>query len=302
MARVSETAAMLDGATLTLLDVGAANGAPLRWDPYASLIDYVAVEPDPRSAETLASNKKSGYRSSSTITSGLWSESCELQLNLCRKPEVSSVLKPNSQFLAHFPDAGRFDVVDCTSMKVTTIDAVVDERGISFDAVKVDVQGAELQVLLGAKKALADVLLIEAEVEFVPLYENQPLFGTICHELGRQGFEFVDFLTLYRWHPQHLDGTGQLVFADALFMRSPESIKSQDSKIHRKYAALASIYQRGEMLARLANSVDDSSLSHLLRKLEQAVSRDTSRSQKFLNSAARLARIRDYSLRAHLLN
>lgn len=292
----------MDGASLTLLDVGAANGAPPRWDPYASLINYVAVEPDPRSAETLTSNKKSGYRSSSAITSGLWSESCELQLNLCRKPEVSSVLKPNSRFLAHFPDAGRFDVVGRTSMKVTTIDAVVAERGFGFDAVKVDVQGAELEVLLGANKALDDALLIEVEVEFMPLYENQPLFGTICHKLEQQGFEFVDFLTLYRWHAQHLDGTGQLVFADALFMRSPESIKSHDSTIHRKYAALASIYQRGEMLARLASSVEDSSLSHQFRKLEQVVSKDNSRSQRLLNSAARLARIHDYSVRAHLLH
>lgn len=292
---------MLDGATLTLLDVGAANGAPRRWDAFASLINYVAVEPDPRSAETLAVNKRSGYRSTTSVPSGLWSERCELQLNLCRKPEVSSILKPNFRFLSHFPDAGRFDIVGHATMNVTTIDAVVAERGTGFDAVKVDVQGAESEVLLGATNALSDVLLIEAEVEFLSLYENQPLFGTICHRLEQQGFEFVDFLTLYRWHPRHLDGTGQLVFADALFMRSPESIKSRDSTIHRKYAALATMYQRGEMLARLASSVEDSSLGHLFRQLERAVSHDNSRSQWLLNSAARLARIRDYSFRAHLL-
>jgi FkbM family methyltransferase len=301
-ARAQRTRSILSGGALTLLDVGAANGAPSRWDPYASLTNYIAVEPDPRSIETLASTKKNGYRSSSTITSGLWSETRDIDLNLCRKPEVSSVYAPNTAFLRRFPEAGRFDVVGRTSMKVTTLDAVATELDMTIDALKIDVQGAELDVLLGAEKTLESVLLIEAEVEFVSLYENQSLFGSVSHMLSQQGFEFLDFLALYRWHPRHLDGTGQLVFADALFMRTPESLKAETTSTLRKYAALAMIYQRGEVLSRLAKVVDDPSLVRELEMLERFVSDHISQSRQILNFAARAARIRDNALHAHMIH
>lgn len=291
-ASVAKTTQLLRDSALTLLDVGAAGGAPLRWNPYASLINYVAVEPDPRSTETLASTNKDGYRSCGIVTLGLWSETRDLELNLCRKAQVSSVYVPNATFLGHFSGAERYDIVGRTTMKVTTIDAIATEQRINIDALKIDVQGAELEVLRGAERVLDDVLLVEAEVEFVSLYENQPLFGSVSHMLGQRGFELVDFVTLTRWHPRSGQfGTGQLVFADALFMRTPESLKSKTSTTHRKYAALAMMYQRGEMLARLARVVNDSSLIRQLEELEQFVSIHTSQSQRLLSVAARVARL-----------
>lgn len=302
VACVTKTEHVLKDSSLTLLDVGAADGAPPRWSPYASLIHYVAVEPDSRSAQTVATTKTGGYLSSAVVPSGLWSESRAIDLNLCRKPQVSSVYEPNTDFLLNFPNPERFDIVDSKSMNVTTIDAVTTERNISFDGLKIDVQGAEREVLRGAEKALDQVLLVEAEVEFIPLYKNQPLFGAVSEILAEREFEFVDFLAMYRWHPHHLDGTGQLVFADALFMRTPESLKSEISITQRRYAALSMIYQRGEMLSRLARVVEDPALVREFEDLALFVSNHTSRSQRLLNIAGRVARIRDHALQAHLLH
>ena len=41
-----------------------------------------------------------------------------------------------------------------------------------IDFIKIDVQGAELDVFKGGKKALENVLKIICEMEFVPLYES----------------------------------------------------------------------------------------------------------------------------------
>ena len=57
-----------------------------------------------------------------------------------------------------------------------------------FDAIKLDVQGAELDVLKGAQKKLSAATLVLSEVEFIPLYENQPLFGDVDGFLRAHGF------------------------------------------------------------------------------------------------------------------
>ena len=53
---------------------------------------------------------------------------------------------------------------------------------------KLDVQGAELQVLQGAEKLLPIIDAIYCEVSFVELYERQPTAGAIVSFLDRHGF------------------------------------------------------------------------------------------------------------------
>ncbi len=53
---------------------------------------------------------------------------------------------------------------------------LVDLDGLSdIDLIKIDVQGAELDVFRGGGKALANALMVITEVEFVELYTGQPL-------------------------------------------------------------------------------------------------------------------------------
>ena len=50
-----------------------------------------------------------------------------------------------------------------------------------IDLLKMDVQGGELGILKGANQLLAQqkIDVIYSEVFFVPMYQNQPLFGEI---------------------------------------------------------------------------------------------------------------------------
>src|SRR5207244_10748162 len=56
------------------------------------------------------------------------------------------------------------------------------------DAMRIDTQGSELDVLRGAEATLASVRLIEVEVEFNELYEGIALFPAIDQYLRQQGF------------------------------------------------------------------------------------------------------------------
>ena len=45
------------------------------------------------------------------------------------------------------------------------------------DILKLDIQGAELDVLRHGVKTLESAVIIESEVEFLELYKGQPIFG-----------------------------------------------------------------------------------------------------------------------------
>jgi protein O-GlcNAc transferase len=62
-----------------------------------------------------------------------------------------------------------------------------------IDFVKIDVQGAELAVFQGGEKVLRNAMLVQTEVEFVELYENQPLFADVDRLLRSHGYQFHTF-------------------------------------------------------------------------------------------------------------
>jgi hypothetical protein len=57
-----------------------------------------------------------------------------------------------------------------------------------LDFLKMDVQGAEREVLAHGRAKLADTVVIQTEVSFVPLYRGQPVFGEIDLALRELGF------------------------------------------------------------------------------------------------------------------
>ncbi len=91
------------------------------------------------------------------------------------------------------------------------------EKIEKINILKIDVQGADLMVLKGAEKALEGrkIDLIFIEVEFVELYEKQPLFHDISAYLHLKGYH------LYSLYNMSISSKGQLIYGDAVFI-SPD--------------------------------------------------------------------------------
>ena len=299
---------ILSGQSISLLDIGAANGIAPRWHRFKQHINYFGVEPDPRSEHSvLLKNSKSEFKSETLITKALWSSEGTIQLNLCRKPMTSSTFKPNEQFASLFPDATRFDVMESIELPSTTIDIISTELNQNFDVIKLDIQGAELEVLKGSTTAINNVLAAEIEVEFHHLYEGQPLFDKIFNLMKQQNFEFIDFVSLYRWAPIRHTGLGQLTFADALFMRSPELIsESSDTSLIRRYATVCAIYERGDLLIRLSRAIGtdglSSDLSSQILECGNLISIRTHKTQSKYIFASKLIQLQHPSARVHMIH
>lgn len=91
------------------------------------------------------------------------------------------------------------------------------EKINKINILKIDVQGADLMVLKGAEKALDSrkIDLIFIEVEFMELYEKQPLFHDISAYLHLKGYH------LFSLYNMSISSQGQLIYGDAVFI-SPD--------------------------------------------------------------------------------
>jgi FkbM family methyltransferase len=210
-------------APLTLIDVGASGGPPPRWQGLANKAEIIGFEPDRRAAESM--KPRPGFR---YLNVALYSHVGRVRLYFTRKQECSSVFPPNRTFLDGFPESDRFDVVGSEEVDVDTLDRQLVDAGIEDpDFLKLDVQGAELAVLQGGLATLEQRLVgVQAEVCFVPLYEGQPLFSDVDIFLKKFGFELFDLsCEFWKRGPAPMAGSarGQLIFADAVYLKSAEA-------------------------------------------------------------------------------
>jgi len=82
-----------------------------------------------------------------------------------------------------------------------------------FELMKIDVQGAELEVLAGAGEVLREVQAVFMEISFAEYNRGAPLFVETVAAMDRYGFWLTDLADLRRGR------AGALLQADALFLR-----------------------------------------------------------------------------------
>jgi FkbM family methyltransferase len=143
----------------------------------------------------------------------------------CYAPGMTSLLQPNAEVLSlfhGFSEWGR--VVRTEEIETVRLDDVHETEGLDF--LKVDIQGAELLVFENAVERLATALVIQTEVEFLPMYVGQPLFSDVERFLRQHGFMLHRFQPLVSRAVKPLfvknnifAGFGQLVWTDAIFVR-----------------------------------------------------------------------------------
>jgi FkbM family methyltransferase len=162
----------------------------------------------------------------------------------CESPFMSSLFEPNIALLEKFHNlAPFFRVIDTHEVETKRLDDIPATAGADF--LKVDVQGGELLVFQGAKQRLKDVLVIHTEVEFVPMYINQPLFADIDLFLRLQGFALHRLLSPsgLTFRPVVLRNdtnaiSNQLMWADAVYVRDFMALEQLPSDSLLKLAAI----------------------------------------------------------------
>lgn len=169
----------------TVVDVGASHGqfalvARHRF-PGARLI---CVEPQPAAARLIERVAGSGVE---VITAAAGAQEGEATLHVAAADDSSSLLPIGERQVREFP--GTHQVATLAVPLVALDRAVAAPRGPIL--LKIDVQGGEMAVLLGAERLLDAVATVLVECSFAELYEGQPLAGDIVAFLRDRGFRLT---------------------------------------------------------------------------------------------------------------
>lgn len=173
-------------------------------------------------------------------------------------PACTSLYPPNQPCTDRFVGfQDSMKLISTIQIEITTLDAFCQSQGIEgIDFLQIDVQGADLDVLKGASQILRQSILgVLTEVEFLPLYIDQPLFADVDVHLRGQGFTLFDLITDNPWcrvtrsrSPiRSTKRAGQLTWADACYLKDPlqpnaDSTLKQPDRIF-KLACIADVLE-----------------------------------------------------------
>jgi FkbM family methyltransferase len=222
---------------LTLIDIGARGGLQPNWKRAQGHLRLVGFEPDPAEYARLAA--AADPRRAVYINAAVGREAAELTLNVGREGGTSSLLEPNLAFLRRFPRPERYEVVKRVPIATDRLDVLLPRNGVDDpDFIKIDTQGAELPILEGARETLAHSIVgVEVEVLFAPLYHGQSAFGDVDALLRGLGFQLFDMRHSY-WKraagSRYGGPKGQLVFGDALYLKTEEGLAEQLGALGRR--------------------------------------------------------------------
>jgi FkbM family methyltransferase len=215
----------------TIIDVGAAHG---RWSLEAQKVypnaRYLLVEPlveystDPDSV-------RARLNGAIQVEAAATREAAVVELHVHEDLVGSS--------LRHEHDGTEFDGLP-RQVRGIPVDMLVSEHRLSAPyLLKIDVQGAELDVLAGASQTLTETELVFVEVSLFQFYKGGPVFNDVTAHMAGLGFVPYDLVGgLYR----PLDGA--LAQVDVVFAR--ENGRLRRSQNH------ATPQQRGQTADRLA--------------------------------------------------
>lgn len=299
-----QIAEILGTETLTLFDVGSRGGAPRRWRRIAPLVHLIAAD----HADTHGT--AGSFASVQAIDGLLLDAAQQSEFHLTRNPKLSSIYRPNSEFLDLFERSERADVLRTEVLLTRTVDDVCQADSVQPDVLKLDTQGSELKILAGATRALQGISAVEIEVEFRAIYRDQPLFPDVDAFLVHHGFTLVDWMTTARWQrrtPGGLrTGLGELVDADALYVRLPE----HRSEVHttagmtRRYVASMFNYGRFELirdlLARDSSTCLDGLSRRTIASLCDGLERRLTRSRRLSEIASAIGSLQQHRVSSHL--
>ena len=192
---------------------------------------------------------------------------------------TGSLFPPNTKLLEKFNMLHEMTTpVAQHAVQTKRLDDIPELGDVDF--MKLDAQGSELSVLQHARRVLQDVTVLQVEVEFIRLYENQPLFADVDMYLRDQGFVFHTFTGFGSrcFKPLVINGDpaagiNQYLWSDAVYVRDWMNLDSiQTDKLVKFAMICAEIIKSPDLCMHLLSHLDartgSSHAPNYLKKLQ----------------------------------
>ena len=198
-----------------LLDVGANEG---QYAQKARILGYkgkiVSFEPLSRAHARLTKKSKNDENWQVFSRCGLGSKAESKLINISQNSFSSSILEMQT---LHTDAAHNSKYVSYEETAILTLDSIFSEITNGFNSVfiKIDTQGYEKEVLLGALDCLDKILGVQIELSLESLYNNQELYNYFFDFFSIHGFKIWGLIPGFA-HPI----SGQLLQFDAIFINN----------------------------------------------------------------------------------
>jgi len=220
-------------------DVGARGGPPEELYRFFPYIEYRAFDADKEECERL-NLASSPYKKFSISPYFIGGKKKTTSFHLYLDRSHSSIYNPSKRYQKLF-GGDHFSTEKKIEVESTTLDEIYSTNlNNAPDLLKLDTQGSELEILSESIKILKLTCLVEVEVEFIEMYEGQPLFHDILKFMNDNGFELLYLNRVFCQRYQIFSGAsrGQMIFGDALFGRREDLLADIDIPRLVKYTLL----------------------------------------------------------------
>jgi len=197
------------GAKICMVDVG--SGGPLKY-PWClldqSVLQTIGIEPtDPNASRPLCLSNKIGHG----------------KLYVAKDQRASSLHQPEKLFVKRFGQ-NSLSTAKVLKVELTTLDHLLQHRMGCIDAIDINAEGHDFQILQGGEKLLQNgtIKLIKVEFEMTAVWRKQGWFSDIDDFCRQQGFDLVklEIDTIRPAHARHLFHPGEPLWGKAYYVPS----------------------------------------------------------------------------------
>ncbi|MEQ1515790.1 MAG: FkbM family methyltransferase [Usitatibacteraceae bacterium] len=256
---------------LTIVDVGA---QVLSYEPhvYSPLVRHEfkhrVVGFEPIEHTRVADLTNAAMPTGTTLLPSLVGDGADHIFHVNEPDATSSLLPLNRLVVDRFMGLKELNTVRVEHRSTITLDeALKNEERIHF--LKLDIQGFELTALRHAQRTLERTLVVHCEVEFMEIYEGQPLFSEVEQHMRRAGFDLVDLRSICHYpfaNTPFRASRDWLGWADAVFFRRPDDGFSWHDTLAQSVIALT-VYDKPSFAAWLVRELSEPSLVAYSRAL-----------------------------------
>ena len=276
---------ILMGQKICTIDVGGAVNLQPHFNKLIGNAEFYIFEPDKRSYDDLVStvNRYSHPLDFHYFNKALSGNGGKRTLYLTNSPTGSSILEIKEDASFHSKDSNYFYPMKKVEIETFTLSAILNIESINIiDSIKLDVQGAELEIIRGIDDdRLNSLNSIEMEIGMHENYINQTTFCETLNFMKEKGFGLFDIRVSRSCIPNLVDNisyqkkyfdthenspsiSSRIWEVDAIFFREPSWIKTSQISKERilRIIAMYCVYNFfAEAIQVLNNSYEENKLT-----------------------------------------
>jgi len=253
------------------IDIGARGDISSPWLELENCALIVGFEPDTHEAKRLNDR----FKDRKYFDMALWSEKTTKIVYINKWESTSSMYKPNSNFISNFEPQhweGRI-VKSQASVQCETLDDILFDNSIVPNFIKIDTQGAELDILRGAKQLLCDYApLVTCETWCAEVYKDAPLMHEIIAYMDSLGYQVFDMEIAAAWRhgasSNKSNSKTKSIGYEVLFVKT-KNIESlyKDHEYFLKFILLLELYGYRDYAIYLLSNEEDAIFNDVKNKL-----------------------------------